>query len=134
MAASSSSSTASRRVDGIVQQLCPRSTAGTNYADPTATRASWFNANLNTAALQHVLDYSNHAQRAAMKEFMKSDLFIPQYNISIDEERALALKRLQAICSQGFFSVRDFLTNPDKVSETSRCVGRAIRVATRWIP
>jgi acyl-CoA oxidase len=53
--------------------------------------------------------------RAKMKEFMKQELFIPQYNISIGEERKLALTRLQAVCSQHFFSVKDFFGNPDRI-------------------
>lgn len=48
-----------------------------------------------------------------------------QFNISVDEERALALKRLQAICSQGFFSVRDFRTNPDKIFAAHELAGFA---------
>jgi len=80
-----------------------------------STRASWLKHDINTASLQHELDYANHEQRAKMKEFFKQPLFVPQYNISVDEERRLALKRLQAVCSQGFFSVRDFRTNPDKI-------------------
>jgi len=38
------------------------------------------------------------------------ELFLPRYNISMDEERELALQRLQRICDGGFFSVQDFLT------------------------
>ncbi len=37
-------------------------------------------------------------------------LFVPRYNMSLAEERELALQRLQAVCNQKYFSVRDFLT------------------------
>lgn len=90
-----------------------------------STRAPWFSPDLNTATLQHELDFANHEQRARMKEFMRDPLFVPQYNISVDEERTLALRRLQAICSQGFFSVRDFLTNPDKIYAAHEIAGFA---------
>ena len=105
-----------RRVDGIMGQLSsqPTSSAGT-YSDPTSTRASWLNHNLNTASILHELDYANHEQRAKMRAFFNQPLFVPQYNISVDEERRLALRRLQAVCAQGFFSVKDFHTNPDKI-------------------
>ena len=55
--------------------------------------------------------------------FLYLSSFIPRYNISVDEERQLALKRLQAMCSQGFFSVRDFLTNPDKIFAAHEVAG-----------
>ena len=90
-----------------------------------STRALWLQQDLNTESLQRELDYSNHEQRAAMKKFMNQPLFVPQFNISVDEERALALKRLQAICSQGFFSVRDFKTNPDKIFAAHELAGFA---------
>lgn len=60
-----------------------------------------------------------------MKKFMDQPLFVPQYNISVDAERQLALKRLKAICSQGFFSVRDFRTNPDKIFAAHELAGYA---------
>jgi acyl-CoA oxidase len=60
-----------------------------------------------------------------MKAFMNTPLFVPQFNISIDEERRLALQRLQAICSQDFFSVRDFRTNPDKIFAAHELAGYA---------
>ena len=59
-----------------------------------------------------------------MKEFMRDPMFIPQFNISVDEERALALKRLQAICSKGFFSVRDFKTVRQQLPATAASSSR----------
>jgi len=106
-----------RRVENIVQQLSPQPTAASAgvYSDPTSTRASWLKHDINTASLQHELDFANHEQRAKMKAFFNQPLFVPRFNISVDEERQLALKRLQAVCSQGFFSVKDFRGNPDKI-------------------
>jgi len=115
-----------RRLQSISAHLTPHATKAT-YADPESCRASWLSPShsLNTSALQHELDFDNHDQRRRMKEFMKQPLFAPRYNISIDEERRLALARLQAICSQGFFSVKDFKTDPDKVFAAHEIAGLA---------
>ena len=39
----------------------------------------------------------------------------PKYNISIDEERDMALKRLQAMCDNNYISVLDFRNNPWRI-------------------
>jgi acyl-CoA oxidase len=108
---------AMRRVQSICHQLVPNSTSTTskNYADPTSIRANWLKHDLNISSIQYELDYRNHDQRAAMKKFFEQPLFVPQYNISVAEERELALRRLQLVCSQGFFSVKDFKNDPDKI-------------------
>jgi acyl-CoA oxidase len=40
---------------------------------------------------------------------------MPRYDLTLDEEREIALKRLQAVCDAGFISVLDFKNNPLKV-------------------
>ena len=40
---------------------------------------------------------------------------VPRYNISLEEERDLALRRLQRICDNKFISVLDFWNNPLRV-------------------
>merc|ERR1719384_1440117 len=40
---------------------------------------------------------------------------MPRYDLTLDEERELALRRLQAICDAGFISVLDFHRNPLKI-------------------
>lgn len=40
---------------------------------------------------------------------------VPRYNISLEEERDLALRRLQRICDNNFISVLDFWHNPLRV-------------------
>ena len=40
---------------------------------------------------------------------------VPRYNISLEEERELALRRLQRICDNKFISVKDFWNNPLRV-------------------
>lgn len=41
--------------------------------------------------------------------------FILRYNIPLEEEREVALKRLKAICDAGFISVLNFKDNPRKI-------------------
>lgn len=43
------------------------------------------------------------------------DLFVPCFNISIADERELALKRLKRICDAKLFSVTDFYTQPGRI-------------------
>src|SRR5438552_1404247 len=93
--------TAQRRVQQLLNQISALPAAAASYGDPSSTRAAWLQRRLNTASLQHELDYANHEQRARMKAFFNQPLFTPRYNISVAEERQLALKRLQAVCSQG---------------------------------
>ena len=73
-------------------------------------RSVWRSSPLDTAAVQHALEYANHSVRASMKSYLKQPLFIPRYNISIREEREMALARLKGVCQQKFFSVKDFKT------------------------
>lgn len=49
------------------------------------------------------------------REFMSDAVMIPRYNISLEEERDIALKRLQRICDSGFISVLDFRNNPLRI-------------------
>ena len=53
--------------------------------------------------------------RANFREFLKQDTFRPKYAITLNEERQLALDRLQMVCSNDFLSVRDFATNPHRI-------------------
>ena len=53
--------------------------------------------------------------RANFREYLKQDDFKPKYAISLDEERELALTRLQKVCNEDFMSVRDFADNPHRI-------------------
>ena len=46
---------------------------------------------------------------------MSDPVMKPRYNISLAEERQLALDRLQRICDNGFISVLDFRDNPLRI-------------------
>jgi hypothetical protein len=80
-----------------------------------ALRAAWPQPAFSIRALKDLLDHDNIAMRDEFREFLKTDLFVPRYNLSLEEERELALKRLQAICDRGFISVLDFKNNPLKI-------------------
>ena len=53
--------------------------------------------------------------REQFLELMKKPLFTPRYDLSLDEERELALRRLKAVCDAGFISVLDFHNNPLRI-------------------
>ena len=65
--------------------------------------------------MKHVLDHDNHEMRNEFREFMKQPLFQPRFDLTLEEEREVALQRLQACCDGGFISVLDFHRNPLKV-------------------
>lgn len=66
-------------------------------------------------ALQMLLDHDNYEMRHRMKEFAKQDLYIPRYDISLEEDRELALERLRRICQAGFVSITHFRHDPLKI-------------------
>lgn len=47
-----------------------------------------------------------------MKELMRSELFVPRYAIPLEEERELALRRLQVRCTAPLSSCRCRLLTP----------------------
>jgi len=53
--------------------------------------------------------------RIIVLKFLAQDLYKPRYNLTLEEERELALKRLTAICDAGFISVLDFVNNPLRI-------------------
>ena len=81
--------------------------------DPQRLREEWGSPSFDVAKMTHLLDHDNHEKRAKFRKILTEDpLMIPKYNISIDEERDLALERLKILCDQGFISVLDFKNNP----------------------
>ncbi|XP_045126050.1 acyl-coenzyme A oxidase 3, peroxisomal-like isoform X2 [Portunus trituberculatus] len=46
---------------------------------------------------------------------MSDPVMKPRYNISLEEEREVALARLKRICDAGFISVLDFINNPLRI-------------------
>ena len=80
---------------------------------PQKLRDEWGKPSFDVAQMMHLLDHDNHEKRAKFRKILSEDpLMTPKYNISVDEERDLALKRLKKLCDQGFISVLDFKNNP----------------------
>lgn len=63
-------------------------------------------------AINVLLEPDNREVRHRYKEFLRDPLFVPRLNIPFDEERELALKRLDAVVRNKFVSVYDFERNP----------------------
>ncbi|KAG2446914.1 hypothetical protein HYH02_008070 [Chlamydomonas schloesseri] len=77
--------------------------------------AQQMRAPFDVKELQRIIDHDNYEHRQAMKDFMKDDVYVPQYDVSLAEERELALQRLRRICRAGFISVTDFRENPYRI-------------------
>ena len=74
-------------------------------------------------AMQHLLEYDNHETRAELRELFKDEIFVPRYNVSLEEERDIALQRLQAICDKKLISVLNFRDNPHRIFSVHEAVG-----------
>ena len=77
----------------------------------------------DTGAMQHLLEHDNHETRAALRDLFKDELFVPRYAVPLEEERELALKRLQAICDHNLISVLNFRDNPQRIFSVHETVG-----------
>lgn len=87
-----------------------------NKTTPEAIRNAWPQPEFNVANMKRLLDHDNHEMRDEFRRTLKENpLFVPRYNMTLDEERELALKRLKTICDAGFISVMDFKNNPLKI-------------------
>lgn len=81
--------------------------------DPGRLREEWGRPSFNVPDMTRLLDHDNLEKRDKFRKILSEDpLMTPKYNISLDEERDLALKRLKKLCDQGFISVLDFKDNP----------------------
>jgi len=86
-----------------------------NRDDLQTIREAWPRPDFNIKALKDLLDHDNVEMRDRFRKFLQQDLYKPRYNLTLEEERELALKRLQAICDAGFISVMDFVNNPLRI-------------------
>ena len=58
-----------------------------------------------------------------LHSLFRHPLFTPRHNISLDEERRLALERLQSVCSLKIVSVMDFERNPLNIFTVHEVMG-----------
>merc|ERR1712241_1571693 len=86
-----------------------------NSDTPDRIRQAWFAPEFPVPKMTHLLDHDNHEMRQKFREFISEPVMIPRYNISLAEERELALRRLQRICDNDFISVLDFWNNPLRI-------------------
>jgi acyl-CoA oxidase len=82
---------------------------------PEALRAEWGSTGVNVQELTRLMDHDNHDMRREFREYLKKPDFQPKYAIPLNDERELALKRLQMTCDKKFVSVRDFASNPHRI-------------------
>ncbi|KAM7449607.1 hypothetical protein ABFA07_002531 [Porites harrisoni] len=81
--------------------------------DPQKLRDEWGKPSFEVTKMTRLLDHDNHEKKEKFRKILSEDpLMTPKYNITVDEERELALKRLKKLCDQGFISVLDFKNNP----------------------
>ena len=103
------------------QQLSSRSAATaamvklSNTMTPEEIRNKLLSPSFPIEKMTALLDHDNHQMRADFRKFISEPVMVPRYNISLEEERDLALRRLQRICDNKFISVLDFLNNPLRI-------------------
>merc|ERR1719334_2740109 len=78
-------------------------------------RSSTQHADFPVSSMKHLLDHDNHEMRDSYRQFLSQENMRPKYNISLQEERQVALERLKSICDAGYISVLDFHNNPLRV-------------------
>jgi len=86
-----------------------------NTMKPEEIRTKLLTANFPVEKMTALLDHDNLQMRADFRKFISEPVMVPRYNISLDEERDLALRRLQRICDNKFISVLDFWNNPLRI-------------------
>ncbi|XP_063847738.1 uncharacterized protein LOC135092899 isoform X2 [Scylla paramamosain] len=86
-----------------------------NRLSPIELRAAQSRMTFDLPAMTALLDHDNHDMRKKFREFLSDPIMRPRYNISLEEEREVALERLKRICDAGFISVMDFIHNPLRV-------------------
>lgn len=108
--AASLQGTASFRGKAIVAGISPD-----DSLNPVSLRKTWPNPTFNMDEMTTLLDHDNHDMRKEFRKFVSDPVMVPRYNISLAEEREVALRRLQRICDGGFISVLDFKNNPLRI-------------------
>merc|ERR1711962_1243167 len=86
-----------------------------NTMTPAEIRNKLLSPSFPVEKMTALLDHDNHQMRADFRKFISEPVMVPRYNISLEEERDLALRRLQRICDNNFISVKDFWNNPLRV-------------------
>ncbi|KAL7062143.1 hypothetical protein AAHC03_01091 [Spirometra sp. Aus1] len=69
----------------------------------------------DTGTIKHLLDHDNFEYREQLRALLLDDLMTPRYNISLQDEREVALARLKLLCDNKMISAKDFLSNPQRI-------------------
>merc|ERR1712142_1103049 len=93
----------------------PQLTKLDNTMTPADIREKLLAPSFPIEKMTELLDHDNHQMRADFRKFISEPVMVPRYNISLEEERELALRRLQRICDNKFISVLDFWNNPLRI-------------------
>ncbi len=86
-----------------------------NRSSPPEIRSALAVPSFPVEKLTELIDHDNLEMRKKFRKFISEPVMIPKYNIPLEEERELALSRLQRICDNKFISVRDFINNPLRI-------------------
>ena len=86
-----------------------------NTMTPAQIRTQLLAPSFPVEKMTELLDHDNHQMRKDFRKFISEPVMVPRYNISLEEERELALRRLQRICDNKFISVLDFWNNPLRI-------------------
>lgn len=76
---------------------------------PNLVKQLWPQPSFAVDKMADFITPDNKAKRAALKELLGTELFCPEYNVSIDRERDLAYERLKTMCENGHISVMKLL-------------------------
>lgn len=63
-------------------------------------------------ALQRVFEHDNFESRERLRKLFDEELFVPRHNLSLEEQREIALARLKRIVQSRVISIFDFERNP----------------------
>lgn len=77
----------------------------------------------STNKMSLLLDDHNFDTRNKLRELAKDPLFVPKYNITLQQDRQLAYDRIKKICSLGIISIKDFEKNPRNIFAAHEIVG-----------
>lgn len=72
-------------------------------------------------SLNLLLEQDNRENRSKLRRLFSDPLFIPQYQLSLTQQRELALRRLQEVTSHRLISVHDFEKNPLNIFSSKTC-------------
>ena len=99
----------------IVAGVCIRNQSTNPALQPNVVREAWDKPTFPTDKMQLLLDHDNHDSKLRMRNLLSQPEFTPRYNVTLAEEREIALRTLKAIGASNCLSVRDFGNNPTRV-------------------